>query len=671
LTELTGDIKLTCTGGVPTAPGAVVPQMDILVSLNSNITSKITANLNSGFTTMNEALLLMDEPNSTNWNNGAHGIRNCGYSGEDTGPSGPGVCSIVAGATPDRTYDGSGQMYSGGRDVTCDGIAYSCTRPNVFQGRQATSLLANQPNVVQFLGVPYDPPANGSARTVRITNIRIDATRFGVASPFTTVPVIATISISGNTAVALLNTSVQVGQVQQGLSSKNYPSSFLQCVSDDANHPSGGSPNGKLPVGIHPGSGVGMDIRIQENFPTAFKVRNVIQTIENGNLVNSTDYQWNGGIVVDPIDLNQNETGNVVYNNETGFMNNGGYGNSAGNPPTGFGSPVQGSPTNLAFRNVGTDTGFRKVGSATNGSRLAVTMDAPLAGTSVYVPLTVTLYNQSTGLPTGVLVLTNTDNNGAGAFSAATAASTTGPLTSYAALPSNNIAVYEVAFSNPLAMEYADIEPVLVYTANIGSNLPAPGSVNASVSFAPFYATGGNLPSSTLAIPRFIPTGTPSLLYTMSKCQCNLLFPWVVGDSSAGYVTSIVVANTAMDPFGTGTNFGAVNFFYYGTKGVSLDPSATGTFASQKSTVTVPAGSYIATIVTNAAAGNTAANGLKAMTGPFAGYVIAQADFQYCHGIASISGVGLSPQTYLGLQLDTDLGYLGSRSGQSSESLAH
>ncbi len=48
----------------------------------------------------------------------------------------------------------------------------------------------------------------------------------------------------------------------------------------------------------------------------------------------------------------------------------------------------------------------------------------------------------------------------------------------------------------------------------------------------------------------------------------------------------------------------------------------------------------------------TAGNGLKPIAGNFAGYVIAQSQFQYCHGIASISAPGLSPQTYLGLVLD-------------------
>jgi len=57
------------------------------------------------------------------------------------------------------------------------------------------------------------------------------------------------------------------------------------------------------------------------------------------------------------------------------------------------------------------------------------------------------------------------------------------------------------------------------------------------------------------------------------------------------------------------------------------------------------------------AGGQTAGSGLKPISGPFAGYVIAQSEFQYCHGIASLSGVGLNPQTYLGLVLDKSAGF--------------
>jgi len=105
-----------------------------------------------------------------------------------------------------------------------------------------------------------------------------------------------------------------------------------------------------------------------------------------------------------------------------------------------------------------------------------------------------------------------------------------------------------------------------------------------------------------------------------------------------------------------------VTFWFFGTSDISFNPSSFGSatgpstvIASQTTTASVPAGSYVAFVVspTNAGAtAQTAGNGLKPIAGPFAGYVIAQSQFQYCHGIASVSAPGLSPQTYLGLVLD-------------------
>src|SRR5438874_11882117 len=55
-TEHVGDLVLNCTGGVPTTPGALVPQVNFTVFLNTNITSRVlAANL------YNEALLLVDD----------------------------------------------------------------------------------------------------------------------------------------------------------------------------------------------------------------------------------------------------------------------------------------------------------------------------------------------------------------------------------------------------------------------------------------------------------------------------------------------------------------------------------------------------------------------------------------------------------------------------------
>jgi len=105
-----------------------------------------------------------------------------------------------------------------------------------------------------------------------------------------------------------------------------------------------------------------------------------------------------------------------------------------------------------------------------------------------------------------------------------------------------------------------------------------------------------------------------------------------------------------------------VTFWFFGTSDISFNPSnfgsATGpstVIASQTTTASVPAGSYVAFVISPSganASAQTAGNGLKPISGNFAGYVIAQSQFQYCHGIASISAPSLSPQTYLGLVLD-------------------
>ncbi len=104
-----------------------------------------------------------------------------------------------------------------------------------------------------------------------------------------------------------------------------------------------------------------------------------------------------------------------------------------------------------------------------------------------------------------------------------------------------------------------------------------------------------------------------------------------------------------------------MTFWFFGTSDFNFNPATFGsatdasTVIAPQTSVSVPAGSYMAFVISPSSAvagGQTAGNGLKPIAGPFAGYVIAQSEFQYCHGIASLSGVGLTPQTYLGLVLD-------------------
>ena len=95
-TELAGDVLLACTGGTPTAAGQPVPQITIQIFLSQNVTSKITAvtgSSSTGTSVFLEALLIIDEPNSSLHPNTP--LLNCGYS---------------TGALPDTSPFGSRRM---------------------------------------------------------------------------------------------------------------------------------------------------------------------------------------------------------------------------------------------------------------------------------------------------------------------------------------------------------------------------------------------------------------------------------------------------------------------------------------------------------------------------------------------------------------------------------
>jgi hypothetical protein len=164
VTELVGDIVITCTGGTVPAAGAAIPTANITVSLTAPVTSRI---MNVGGTTPNdnrsEALLLIDEPGSglpalvPSWGPAA-AQRNC------PAPSDPLVpCAQFA-------------AVDAGTGITIQSSsATAATAPiNVFQGIVVSA------NQVQFRGVPILPTGtSGFQRVFRITNIRVNASAAG------------------------------------------------------------------------------------------------------------------------------------------------------------------------------------------------------------------------------------------------------------------------------------------------------------------------------------------------------------------------------------------------------------------------------------------------------------------------------------------------------------
>jgi hypothetical protein len=540
----------------------------------------------------------------------------------------------------------------------------------VFQGRQGTVQVTGQANSVYFLGVPLDPPGTGTTRTLRITNIRADAEQFGIVSTFLQQSITETIIISGNNLLTVATPTLTVGTVQTGLivasangATINSRLNFIQCNSENAAlaggaaFPPGGSNCGGAKGGGCNGyttansfgafSGTPI-VRLQEGFASAWKVKNVAMTLANSTygVPVANDYNYNGGTAY-PADLNQNVPG-VNYNTESGFefistAANPGSGSTPpspfGNPPQGFGAgtPVTGTTQPFADAN---GTGISAAGVATQGTRLALSFGNVPQGSSIYVPPVIYLYRQNSvtipvpttytsGVNTGVAVLTTTDANGNTAFSAAT---TTANLQQ---VSSSNLAVYEVLMDDPSSLEQVDIPVVVSYVANLSANppggLPVTGTAaTVSAGFAPFYSTAAaKLPSATLPVPRFVPGSGPLNVFSISKCACNLLFPFV--SNQIGYDTGIAIANTTSDPGSangfdsTGAQEGTVTLWFYGSGNNGTAPP------SPYTGPTVASGSVwtylLSTSNSNASAG-------------FQGYIIAQAQFQYCHGFAFIGAQG-------------------------------
>jgi len=190
LTELTGDIVLDCTGGVPTLAGNFIPQVNFTVFLNTQITSKILLPVGAGANTptVSEALLIVDEA----------GLPTSSPLLLCTSANG---CSIT----------GLGVVLPGGVIVS-NGEPYNGTtgRPNVFQG----IVIGNQ---VQFLGVPVDAPGTTGHRVFRFTNIRANANSIAPGASGIPGQVQAYISASGSTSVPINNPTQVVGFVQPGL----------------------------------------------------------------------------------------------------------------------------------------------------------------------------------------------------------------------------------------------------------------------------------------------------------------------------------------------------------------------------------------------------------------------------------------------------------------------
>jgi len=557
--DLVGDYTLTCSGGTPTTPGSIVPSVNIQVFLSTNITSKLTNGSSSPF---DEALLIIDEPNTPT--NPTKPILNCGNGANapDNGVSGPGVCQIIAPAAqvggafpgspnPAATYSGAPGAWDavGGADTTCgtEGApaagTYGCGRPNVFQGRTATPQASGISSSIVFAGVPFDPPGTLTTRFLRITNVRADAEILGVASSFVQQNVTMSVSFTGSQAVTVTNFTAQqtVATILNGFGvSTNIANdskgdvaysnlAFLQCNSEQPNLFAGKSSKCDVSGCNVPGGSSGLlgkytvqpQVQFVEGFQNAWKTKNIAfmttlpanpgrSTVGNGDWTNGGGAVYNGGINY-PADVAQNVPG-VNYNTESGFewiatAASQGLGAAQSvlipNPPSGV------SPTSVAsagYALYDTNTGVQSAGQATQGTRLALSFTNIPNGTSVFVNPVVLLTNGTT--TTGVMVLTSTAADGSGAYAPPTgiteggAASGSGKAINVGSnnlvQVSNGLAVYEILFTDPNSIETATVPVVVAYASNLSSNPP----IGLPVPGTATQVTGGFAPFYTTPTAR-------------------------------------------------------------------------------------------------------------------------------------------------------------------------
>lgn len=615
LTELVGDLVLNCNGGTPTASGAAVPQTNVQIFLNTNVTSRLQAD------PWSEALLMIDEP----------------------GPAAQRYCTVNGGCAV------TGVGSSVGSDGLADGVDYDQTTssggaaPNVFMGRQSGA------NSLLWQGVPIDPPGTTATRIIRITNVRANANQLGVSSTLIPTQIVMFISATGTTSIPINNPQQTVAFIQPGLSFsvRQVKSSYLQCVS--WNRDAATDNTKAMPGSATSGPGAGTVVRYSEGFASSFKRRNVALPSSHPNADESA------------VPTAQNTPG-AIYNTESGFYNP---------------SPVLGGGSTDA-RNLSTaglaDHGTRLMARFNNiPAGMALYVSAYTVGSSgdacAGLPCITTVRVATTASATAARLIT-TDSNGGGAFSRVITTNTATNNTnannggggSATAIPTAPItlsngagtAVWEVMNADPLTAQTYEFAVAAAYVANTSNNLPGLGTATVAGSFAPLSTV--TTASGSAPIPRFADTSVARNIMTVSACTTNLLFQFLT--NQAGFDSGFAISNTSTDPFGTAPQSGPCKLNYYGgTTGGGAAPAA-------QTSAVVPSGAQLVAVLSSG--GNY---GIAATPG-FQGYMIAQCSFQYAHGFAFISDVGANrvSESYQALVLDSSIG---SRTIFFSEVLGH
>jgi len=594
-TELIGDIVITCTGGTALASGAQIPQTNITVYVlgSSSITSRLLGN--ASVTNTSEALLLIDDP---------------GSALTATVPNyGPAAGQVLC-ATP-LTGCVENSLTTGGVSVA---VSPGTTNqgPNVFQGLWNNGFGAN---TVTFYGVPILPPSTaGISHSYRVTNVRV--TTAGVPAQ---TGITAQISATP-TSLPLTSSSLLVGIVANSLTtSVSIPKNtqpFLQCNPNVTNI-------------------LAAQLNFAENgVGTAFKTR----VVPLSNTLYSSQGTNSGPT------LNQNIPGgtyaNFFQDSESGFI----------------------------FPALTTSAGT--AGLADYGTRLKAIFTNIPTGVSVYVSVTSTSTVTTPGgtavTPMAVLVSSEGVSDSPTFAPVAASSSSKVPAGSIPLAVTNGsgTAVWEVVNANPNAVDTLTFNVWVTYAPNTAKNQPTPTSPApfspgmVQLWYAPepsqgaFAASAGPTATSAALIPRFTtPTTTPQPWLNITICQTALLWPYVT--AAPGFDTGLAIANTSSDPFNgtTVAQNGSCTLNWYGTT-----QTATGTGASPPATLGCDQPSAPALCVPVIPSGTDWVNAVSILlpNSGFSGYMIAVCNFQYAHGYAAITDLGIQHilSSYLALVME-------------------
>ncbi len=590
VTELVGDLVLNCTGGSPTAFGVPIPLSTVQISLNTSVTSRLTGAGPGDLST--EAILAIDEPFPS-----ANG--EVFYPGTATPVPGAATTQLgcLANGTTNCEILGVGTALNFGASGPYSGLD---GHYNLFQG------IANGgPNQINWQGVPIDAPGTAGTRILRITNVRANASQLSPGSSLVPTTITELIGISGGETIIIDQPLQTVALIEKGLIGSASPGViYAQCNNVNAFLLSGTGGAGSISAPYY------FTLTATEGFGAAFKRAVYTQSISG------------------TATAGQNVLG-ASYDTESGY---------------------------IPYAVGGLDQNGRVIGLADTGTEITFTVSGIPSGVQIFAPIQVLLVGpggtglvSTDGANTPEWTLPTAAQQGGYSYAnLVTGATTTNDLnppsastSAFAQVPVSGTTAsvtYEIEGDNPSVVESL-IVPIEAAYITSSSTVPLPGTVSSSINFSPLAGSTQQGEASG-PIPRFVQPYGPSTAFTISPCTCNLLFPFVT--NIAGFDTGVAIANTSQDPYGTPSQTGIVTLYYYGTTsgGGAAPPTATSS--------AVAGGQELIFTLSNG--GNF---GVPATPG-FEGYIIAQADFQYCHGFAFISDVGAQKlaEGYLAISLD-------------------